>query len=178
MRKQILTIAGLAFLAMPILAVAAPNFSGDWLRDNAKSDPAPNTAYWLTRSDPAGGGAAGGRGGRGGGGGPKIVITVKQDANTLSYSQGAGAVHTYKLDGKPFTQPMDTGIQKATVTASFKGDTLVVDSQEPYGGMPGNATLNVKEEWALSPDGKTLTVTTTRDVPAVIKTFKQVYTKQ
>ena len=73
---------------------------------------------------------------------------------------------------------MDTGIQKATVTASLQGDTLVIGTTQPYGGMPGNATLEVKEVWSLSPDGKILTITTTRTVPAVQKTFKQVYNRK
>ena len=53
----------------------------------------------------------------------------------------------------------------------------MVDTVEPYGGMPGNATLKIKEVWSLSPDGKTLTITTTRDVPAKLETYKQVYNR-
>jgi hypothetical protein len=43
--------------------------------------------------------------------------------------------------------------------------------------MPGNVTLKVKEAWSLSPDGKTLTITTTRDIPARHQEYKEVYTR-
>ena len=67
MKKQILTMVGMALFGLPMLAIAAQNFSGSWVRDDAKSDQVPNQQYWLTR-EPNSGGAGGG--GRGGGGGP------------------------------------------------------------------------------------------------------------
>jgi hypothetical protein len=82
------------------------------------------------------------------------------------------------LDGKPHTMPTATGIQKATVTAKGEGDTLVISTAQPYGGMPGNVTLDIKEVWALSPDGKTLTITTTRNSAATKTVTKQIYNKK
>ena len=181
MKRHVLLVLGMAFLGLTVLAMAAPNFSGSWVRDNAKSDPAPNTAYWLTRDTGGGGGRGGGGGGgrgAGGGRGPQVDMTIQQDANSLQVTDPQGAIRKYTLDGKPFTKTMDTGIQKATVTANLQGDTLVIGTTQPYGGMPGNATLEVKEVWSLSPDGKILTISTTRTVPAVQKTFKQVYNRK
>ena len=184
MKKQILIAVGVAIFSLPFVAAAAPNFSGSWLKDNANSDPVPNAMYWLTREPNSGGAAGGGRAGalggaRGGGRGPQIVMKVQQDANSLQVTQQqTGVVQKYNLDGKPFTMPMDTRIQKASVTASVQGDAVVITSTEPWGGMPGNVGLEVKETWSLSADGKTLTVTTTRSDPAVKKSYKQVYTKQ
>jgi hypothetical protein len=43
--------------------------------------------------------------------------------------------------------------------------------------MPGNVGLKIKEVWTLSPDGKTLTILTTRDIPARHQEYKQVYIK-
>jgi len=60
----------------------------------------------------------------------------------------------------------NTGIQKAEVTMQLQADNLVIETSEPYGGMPGNVTSKVKEVWSLSRDGKTVTITTTRDIPA------------
>jgi hypothetical protein len=44
--------------------------------------------------------------------------------------------------------------------------------------MPGNVTLQVKEVWSLSSDGKTLTITTTHTSPAAEKTFRQVFNRK
>lgn len=165
---------------LPVVSLAAPNFSGSWVRDNAKSDAVPNNMYWLTREPASGGAAGGGRGGAAGGrgGGPQVVITVQQDANALQVTSPQGAVQKYTLDGKPFTRSLETGIQKATVTAKVEGETIVIGTSQPYGGMPGNATLEIKEVWSLTPDGKTLTVSTMRNSPAQQKSYKVVYTKK
>ena len=179
MKKPVVAMIMIALLALPVLAVAAPNFSGSWVRDNAKSEPAPNAQYWLTR-EPNSGGAGGGRGGGGGGrGGPApVVITVQQDANNLTVTSPSGAVQKYRLDGKPFSKPTDTGVAKAVVSASAQGDTVVIMTTQPWGGMPGNASLEIKEVWSLSADGKVLTVTTNRNTPALQNSFKTVYNKK
>ena len=188
MKKQLLVLV-LGMMFLPILATAAtPDFNGSWVRDDASSDPVPNTTYWLTMAGGRGAAPTGGRGTAAGsgvgiapGGGrgfapQQVVLSVHQDAKNLQV-QLQGVTHDYSLGGKPQTMPTDTGIEKATVTANLQGDTLVIDTTQPYGGMPGNATLDVKEVWSLSPDGNTLTITTTRDVPAEKQTFKQVYNR-
>ena len=177
MTKKMLMAFGMALL--PVLAMAAPNFSGSWVRDTAKSDPVPNQTYWLTRSgDATGGRGGGGGGGNNAGGRPQpVVMTVQQNGNSLEVTDPQGTIRKYALDGKPVTQATETGMQKAVVTANVQGETLVIGTTQPFGGMPGNATLEVKEVWSVSPDGKTLTVTTTRTLPAQQKTFKQVYNR-
>ena len=107
----------------------------------------------------------------------EVVLYVHQDAKGLQVAESASIVRTYTLDGEPHTRATDNGIEKAVVKADFEGDTLVIETIQPYGGMPGNATLKIKEVWSLSPDGKTLTIITTRDVPARQQTFKQVYNR-
>ena len=82
------------------------------------------------------------------------------------------------LDGKPHAMPTDTGIQTATVVATMQGDTLTVSTTQPFGGMPGNATLKITETWSLSPDGKVLTVKTERELPALRQTFNEVYNRR
>jgi hypothetical protein len=171
--KKHLLILGMIFL--PALTMAAtPDFSGTWARDSANSDPVPNQTYWMTRVAPAAQRAGGGQRAA-----PVILLTVHQDAKTLHVVDSQSAIHEYTLDGdgSPHTKPMDTGIQKAEVTAHLQSDNLVIETSEPFGGMPGNVTLKVKEVWSLSPDGKTLTITTTRDIPARHEAYKQVYTR-
>jgi hypothetical protein len=171
-------VLGIAYLGLPILAIAAPNFSGSWIKDNSKSDPVPSPLMLRDAPPGRGGGGGGGRGGPGGRGGGPMPMVVAQDANSLQITDPQGAVRKYTLDGKAHTTTMDTGVQKAAVTASWQGDTLTISSVEPYGGMPGNVTLHAKEVWSLSPDGKTLTIATTRTIPAVEKAYKEVYNRQ
>jgi hypothetical protein len=105
-------------------------------------------------------------------------MTVQQDADSLQVTGPQGATRKYTLDGQPYASVTETGVEKAAVTAKLQGDTLVIATTRPYGGMPGNVTLQVKEVWALSPDGKTLTITTTHTTPAVEKNFKQVFNRK
>jgi hypothetical protein len=168
MKRQLLMMLGIAFL--PALAMAAPDFSGSWVRDNAKSDAVPNSMYWLTRGVDAGGVR--------GPTGAEILITIQQDASSLRVTDPQKALREVTLDGKTYTRATDTGMAKAAITASLQGDALVIATTQPYGGMPGNSTLQIKEVWSLSPDGKVLTITTTRDVPAAQQTFKEFYNRK
>lgn len=172
MKRHILIVLVMMFLGLTVLAIAAPDFSGSWVRDSAKSDPVPDPIM-LSRP-PAGQGGGGGRGR----GAAEAIMTVQLQGSAMVVTSTQGQVSKYTVDGKPYTRATETGIEKAVVTASIQGDTLVVATTQPYGGMPGNNTLQIKEVWSLSPDGKVLTVTTTRSIPAVEKTYKQVYTKK
>jgi hypothetical protein len=192
MKKLFVVMVAMSFLGSLPLSIAAQNFSGSWVRDNARSDPTPNTQYWLTREPNSGGagggggrgnagggrGGGGGRGNAGGGGAAAAVTTVQQDANTLTVTSPSGAVQEYTLDGKPFSKSTDTGVAKAMISATAQGDTLVITTTQPWGGMPGNVSLEIKEVWSLSPDGKVLTVTTHRNTPALQNSFKTVYNKK
>jgi len=170
-------VLGIALFGLPLFAMADTNFSGSWVQDNAKSDHVPEPV-WLTRA-PAGGRGGGGRGGGPGGrGNAEVVMTVQQDGNNLQVTGPQGATRKYTVDGKPYTSATETGIEKAAVTANLQGDTLVIATTRPYGGMPGNVTLQVKEVWALSPDGKILTITTTHTSPAAEKNFKQYFNRR
>jgi hypothetical protein len=175
MKKQLLM---LGIILLPTLTMAAPpDFSGTWAKDAANSDPVPDLSYWMTRTTPPAAPAP-----RPGGGqrpAPVVLLTIQQDAKTLHVVDSQSLIHEYTLEGddSPHTKPMDTGIQKAEVTAKLQADNLVIETSEPYGGMPGNVTLKVKEVWSLSPEGKTLTIVTTRDIPARHQEYKQVYTR-
>jgi hypothetical protein len=179
-RKNILIGLGIALFGLPLVAMAAPNFSGSWVRDNAKSENVPEP-MWLTRSTTAGrGGGGGGRAGGPGarGPGPEVIMTVQQDAGSMTVTSPQGVVTKYSLDGKAMMNATETDMAKASVSASMQGDTFVITTTRPYGGMPGNVTLQQKEVWSLSPDGKALSITVTQSSPAIDKTFHQMYTKK
>jgi hypothetical protein len=165
MKKHILMM--LVIACLPTIALAAPDFSGSWVRDNDKSDTVPYPLYWLTRGVDPGGRANG-----------EFVMTVLQNAHSVQVTDTQHPLRTYELDGMAHSVATDTGLEMASVTASLKGDTLVVGITQPYGGMPGNVTMNVEEAWSLSANGKVLTITTTRDVPAAKQTSKQIFSRK
>jgi hypothetical protein len=166
MTKRFLIIAA---VLLPTMAFAEQDFSGTWVRDGAKSDVVPNTMYWLTRGVEAGGGR---------GRNNQIVIEIQQSAGRMQITDPARPLRALVLDGKPHTAKTDTGIQSATVVATMQGEALLVSTTQPFGGMPGNATLKITETWSLSPDGKVLTVRTERDLPAQRQTFNEVYNRR
>lgn len=167
MNKPLMMVAAaLAFL--PAAAIAAPDFSGTWARDRAASDPDPYPIYRLARP-PQGAENAGA---------PDGTLNVKQAGGKLETYDINRPGRSYMLDGKPHMMATDTGMQQANVTATLRDDGLLIAATQPYGGMPGNIGATVTESWTLSPDGKTLTITTVRDTPAEKRTVKSVYTKK
>src|SRR5262245_52604450 len=111
MTKCLVMMVAMTLFGLPAFSIAAQDFSGSWVRDNVKSDPAPNM-YRLTREPNSGGAGGGGRGGGGGGRGAPapLVTTVQHDANSLTVTSPSGAVQKYTLDGKPFSKPTNTGM--------------------------------------------------------------------
>lgn len=135
-------------LALPL--VAAPNFSGSWMLNVAKSQygqfPAPEV----------------------------MLRTVEMQGTVLSmktYQKGTqGEVTTelkYTTDGKPSVNGANTG------SAAWYGDTLVIESSREAQG----ARLTQRDSWSLSPDGKTLTVSTKVKLPNGEFDVKQVFEK-
>ncbi|MBU3079057.1 hypothetical protein [Sphingomonas quercus] len=158
--------AGLALT--PSLAMAAPDFSGTWVRDNAQTSQESYPLYWLARTTPA----------------PafrpnqELVVQIQQANGTLTVTNPTEPQRRYMLDGRPHSVRTDTGVQKADVTASLGANALTIATVQPYGGMPGNVSATITETWQLSPDGKVLTVSTVRASPAKQETIKEVYTRR
>lgn len=159
----------LALALAPTLAWAAPDFSGNWVRDNARSDPGNYPVYWLTRVAPGGGG---------GGGNQEQVVEIRQTGGSLLVTNPARPVRTYALDGKAHAAATDTGLQRASITAAVQDDALTITTAQPYGGMPGNVAATFTDTWRLSTDGKVLTITTVRDTPARRQESKEVFNRR
>jgi len=144
-------------------SVAGPDFSGTWVRDTAKSDP-----------------MAMGRGG--GGGTVNITMEIKQTANEFTITQNidmGGTPRTteqkFTLDGKQNTNPAGMGRGEMTSTSRWDGDQLVIEGKQTMSTQKGDFEITIKSVYALSADGKVLTVTTSRSTPQGERTTKQVY---
>lgn len=150
------TLKAMVFAAaITAIAQAAPNFSGDWKMNIAKSDfgpvPAPEE---LTRAiqhkD------------------PNLAIKTHQKG-----AQGDISTELkYTTDGKPCMNKVN-GSDSAG-TAKFEGDNLVIESTREYQGMQ----LHTKETWSLSDGGKTLTILNHLAVPQGEFDLKLVLEKQ
>jgi len=146
--SDMLRQALLVLLAVPL--AAAPNFSGSWMLNLAKSQygqfPAPEVMVrQIQHQDPA--------------------------LSMSTYQKGAqGEVTTelkYSTDGKPSVNGENKG------SAHWENDKLVIDAGRDYQGTQ----LTQREEWTLSADGKTLTIATRVKLPNGEFDVKQVFEK-
>lgn len=107
-----------------------------------------------------------GQGGRGGGMGRS--------------GMGGDSKLTYSLDGKETsvdqTSPMGTIPVKLKATPDDK--KLKLSQSRTISGQMGEMTLTTNEEWSLSPDGKTLTVSRESTTPRGTNSSTMVFTKQ
>jgi hypothetical protein len=147
-------LTGLLLLASS--AFAAPNLTGDWKLNLAKSQ------YGLMP--------------------PPLEVTrkIKLDGVSLSMStyqksaqrEGASDLK-YTTDGKLSINKMTNGEAKGT--AHWEGDALIIESSQ----QNGPAEIKSRETWTLSSDGKTLTILTHLTIPQQGELdVKQVFDKQ
>jgi hypothetical protein len=142
-----------ALVLTALLAVslaAAPNLSGSWMLNVAKSQygqfPAPEVMMrQIQHKDPA--------------------------LSMTTYQKGAqGEVTTelkYTTDGKPAVNGENKG------SAHWENEKLVVETSREYQGTK----LISREEWTLSADGKSLTIATHVKLPNGEFDVKQVFEK-
>ena len=177
--KRLFLIAGLmsAFLLVVLAASAAANFGGTWSLDKAKSQGlsqrlqgADKVTWTITQDNktisidqkveggqPAGGG--GGGGGMGGGGGrPPAGPTA------------------YNLDGSESTVEMGQG--KASLKATWSGDTLELVRKSTFNGPNGEVTSTNSQKLSLSGDGKVLTAVVHSESPRGTTDSTLVFNKQ
>jgi hypothetical protein len=166
MKKAYLLLAIVLLLA--VVVVAAVDFSGTWALNadkTAAANPAP----------PAGGGGGGGGGGRGGGGMGGGDMTIKQAGNvlTITRTMGGNPVDTaYTMDGADHTLTSQQGDTKYKAVLSANSVHITGTATSQRGDRPVDTT------YALSDDGKTLTVTNVNQGQNGPTTRKQIYDKK
>ena len=137
-----------ALLTLPL--AAAPNFSGNWILNTAKSEygqfPAPEV---MTRS----------------------IRHNDPELSLSTYQKGAqGELTTdltYTTDGKPSVNGPNQG------SAHWEGNRLIIETSRDYQGTK----LTQRDEWSLSVVGKTLTIATHVKLPNGEFDVKQVFEK-
>ena len=142
--------AALLFVILTAPLLAEPNFTGSWMLNLAKSQYGQFPA-------------------------PEVMLrSVTYASGTLTmstYQKGAQGEVTselkYSTDGKPSTNAGSSG------TAHWQGDTLIIESSR----LGQGARLVQKDQWTLSPDGKTLTISTRVTLPNGEFDVKQVFEK-
>jgi hypothetical protein len=176
--KKAMVLTAILLVAVAVMAVPGPDLSGKWTFDKAKSDP-----IRMGRGGPGGGGGAPG--------GPppdiEVTLVIRQSTSDLAIKRtmafGGGEPREtetkYTLDGKETTVPGMMGRGEMKATAKIDGDKIVIDSKGTFQTQQGDTReVSSHEEYALSADGKVLTITTTRPTPQGDRTSKQVFNKQ
>jgi hypothetical protein len=136
------------------LAADTPNFTGTWTMDVAKSDfggrPAPD----------------------------KMERKIKQTGDLIEMSttvagqMGETTRETkYAVDGKEYINKAQFGDVKSVL--SWEGKVLVVNSKLEFQG----AEIKITDKWALSADGKAMTVDSTIETPQGLMNQKVVLNK-
>jgi hypothetical protein len=155
MTRRSVFVALLAFvLALPALAIAqTPNFSGKWIQDMEKSDPA--------------------MGGRGPAGPQSLTITQTAADITIERETPNGVMKTvYKLDG---TESVNAGGRGGEIKSksAWEGGKLVTK----YTRTMGETTVEVTETRSLEADGTMTVVTAMKGGPQGDTTRKVVFKK-
>ncbi len=127
--------ATVTFLLCTPIAVAKPDFSGEWKMNPAKSDfgamPAPTSMLQkVTHNE------------------PELKVVSSQVGERGEFTSEA----SYTTDGKECINRTRMGERKSTLR--WDGDMLVIESKMDF---QGNA-LTIADKWTLSEDGKTLTI--------------------
>jgi hypothetical protein len=153
-RTRIIAIVLTAVLSAG-LALAKPNFSGEWKMDAAKSDfgpmPAPDTLTMKIRhQEPA--------------------VDVEQ--HQVGAQGELKADYKYTTDGKECVNTVRNNELKSVV--NWEGDALIVKTKLNFQG--NDVTLD--DKWTLAEDGKTMTIDRLINSPQGELTMKTVLVKQ
>ena len=147
-----------------VIALAQANFAGTWVLDPKRSQGVPE--------------------------GVEMTMTVKQDGNRVqietNITSPAGQQtipDLYVLDGKETDyKPPVMGEGKGTGkrTAKWTADKSGFESTESakITGPDGEQAITATRKWALSPDGKTLTIDVTMNTPEGERLSKRVFSKK
>ena len=166
--KRITTAALAAVMALGVgaasAAAAKADFTGTWKLDVAKSEGLPPAVKGQT-------------------------MTVKQTgdrveiATTVTTDQGEQEIKdAYVLDGKEVDHVQKAmgmeGKGKRTANWSADGNGIEVKENALFETDQGSADIKTTRKWALSADGKTLTIEMVIDGPMGPQNIKRVFAKQ
>jgi hypothetical protein len=133
--KRCLIVAFAILLVVAATASAKPNFSGEWKLDKSKSDfgqmPPPDSLTQSIKHDD-----------------PKLEVHMKQSSERGDFEFDS----KYTTDGKESVNVRRDNPVKSVV--KWDGDTLTFDTK----GKFGENEFTMQEKWALSADGKVLTI--------------------
>ena|SRR3982751_595051 len=95
------------------------------------------------------------------------------------FGGGDGTI-TYSLDGKETTVDMEGPNGKIPVKykASVEGGKATLSSSRNFSGPMGDVSITTKETWALSDDGKTLTINRETTSPRGTNSTTMVFVKK
>jgi hypothetical protein len=162
--KRIGFMAAAMLAATVTSASAQANFSGTWVLDAKRTQGMPE--------------------------GVEITMTVKHTGDRVelesNISSPAGqqtVTDVYVLDGKEadYKPPMiGAGSGKGKRTAKWTADKSGFESTESatVTSSEGEATISAIRKWALSPDGKTLTMDVAIKAPQGEQVSKRIFTKK
>jgi hypothetical protein len=163
MRNVILSLGIVIASGVFASGIAVPDFSGTWIRDVARSDEMGTYMDGKIQT-------------------VSLDLVVRHVGTSLQveskWSHKPATQVSYILDGTENTLTDERG-NPFTYRATWNSALLIIEGTATVKTPFGNTEAKRKEEWSLSVDGRTLTVTST----AVDSTFgnstrKQVYTKQ
>jgi hypothetical protein len=144
------------------LGIAVPDFSGTWIRDAARSDAM--ATFVDGKVQPV-----------------SADLVVRHEGNSLQvesrWSHKPATQVNYLLNGNENTVTDERG-NPFLYRATWNNDQLVIEGTTKATTPFGPAEIRTKEEWSLTADGRTLTITTTTSSSLGNPTRKQVYTKQ
>jgi hypothetical protein len=124
-------------IAASVAFAAAPNFSGTWKLNASKSDfgqfPAPSSMVQTINHDD-----------------PKLKVEVKQAGEMGEFSFAMN----YTTDGKECKNPGFGGTETKSIV-KWEGELLTIEMK---GTMGDNSAFTMKDKWALSGEGKVLTI--------------------
>jgi len=166
------SLRGVSLVVLAAALVGAQgkvNFSGTWVLNKSKSDVSAlvGTEEQAEKLREA-----------------SLTMVVEQEGTTIQATRTLKTqrkerkeTHTYKADG---TETTNTGWRGESVIAkaSREGDRLIVVSTRTMKVMLKEVTVQSKEVWSLSPDGKTLTVDAQIHSPRGDQRLKAVFDKR
>jgi hypothetical protein len=166
MKAVLLSLGVILGVSICALGFFASDFSGNWIGDIVRTDSISGfvngKAEVTTRK--------------------LVVMVVKQHGAELEmesvWSNNSNTKRSYILDGNEHSS-FEEGGNSIIYHAKLNGDQLLIQETRHVKTPFGSVEIPTKEEWELSADLNTLTVTTTTSTTQFgSRTQKQTYTRQ